>query len=262
MKKKGYKSIPLSFNRQMVRASTAVNSRKHCIHSFCEIDISKPRALLKAHKEKTGKGLSFTAFIAAALARSLKDFPEFNSFIKGRRLILLDDLTISVLVESEQKGEKFPQPAGIQQAQKKTFLQIHQEIRAAQETSHQEMGKMSGMSWIKYIPSFLLKFFVTIADQNISLGKKYGKVAITAVGMFCRQPVWFVPHGSATVLLTVGSINKKLIQIDNKLTEREHLCLTVTFDHDIVDGAPAARFMDKLSSTLREADFLEEELKN
>jgi len=37
------------------------------------------------------------------------------------------------------------------------------------------------------------------------MAKTYGKVAVTAVGMFSKEAVWFIPHGSATILLTVGS---------------------------------------------------------
>jgi pyruvate/2-oxoglutarate dehydrogenase complex dihydrolipoamide acyltransferase (E2) component len=34
------------------------------------------------------------------------------------------------------------------------------------------------------------------------------------------------------------------------LQERENLCLTFSFDHDIIDGAPAARFMSRFAEIL------------
>ena len=52
------------------------------------------------------------------------------------------------------------------------------------------------------LPDFLLKTFIRIADKNIKLGVKYGKVAVTAVGMFSKDAVWLIPHGSATVLIS------------------------------------------------------------
>ncbi|MFO8234942.1 MAG: 2-oxo acid dehydrogenase subunit E2 [Bacteroidales bacterium] len=39
---------------------------------------------------------------------------------------------------------------------------------------------------------------------------------------------------------TVGSISKKVVETDKQFVSREHLCLTVSFDHDIVDGASAS----------------------
>ncbi len=88
------------------------------------------------------------------------------------------------------------------------------------------------------------------------MAMRYGKVAVTAVGMFTREPVWFIPHGSATVLLTVGGIEKRTRTQGDRLEEREILCLTGSFDHDIVDGAPAARFMNQLLETLTSGSLL------
>lgn len=71
--------------------------------------------------------------------------------------------------------------------------------------------------------------------MRISVGIRYGKIAVTAVGMLSKEPFWFIPHGTANVLVAVRSINKKVVELDNQYVSREHLCLTVSFDHDIVD---------------------------
>lgn len=86
---------------------------------------------------------------------------------------------------------------------------------------------------------------------------KQGSVVISVksfnyqVGMFSREPVWFIPHGSGTVLITVGSIEKRMVFNGERYEEREFLCLTGSFDHDIVDGAPAARFMNQFLETVK-----------
>ena len=112
------------------------------------------------------------------------------------------------------------------------------------------------MNWIRFIPGFLLKTFVRLADKNLRLAVRYGKVAVTSVGMFSREPLWFIPHGSATVLLTVGSIEKRMMVVDGKQETREYLCVTGSFDHNIVDGAPAARFMNQFLETVKSGRFL------
>jgi len=256
MKNKGYKSIPLSFNRRMIKASASVTRQKNAIHSFAEVDITEPRRIIQKHFEKTGEKLSLTAYIVTCLAQVIKQYPQFNAFIRKRRLVLLDDLTISVLIEREFDGENVPEPVGLKQVQEKTFMQIQNEIRSSKKLNSKELGSLSKMGWIKYIPDFLLKTFVKIADRNIKMAKKYGKVAVTAVGMFSKEPVWFIPHGPATVLLTVGSISKKVVEFEGQILSREHLCLTASFDHDIVDGAPAARFMNQLIETVKSGKFI------
>ena len=260
-KKTTFQISPLSFNRRAVIASASVTKEKNTIHSFTEVDIAKPKKLLDNHFAATGERLSFTAYIVACLARTLKDHPHFNSFIRGRKQIILNDLTISVLVEKDIDGEKVPEPIGITQAQDKSFLQIHDEIRNAKSKKISKLGSLSGMSWIRFIPGFLLKLFVHLADRNTQMALKYGKVAVTAIGMFSSEGVWFIPHGSATVLITLGSISPKVVEIDGHVVARNHLCLTASFDHNIVDGGPAARFIKQFSEIIKSGEILEGDLK-
>lgn len=133
--KNGYKSLPLSFYRQAIIASASVTKEKNAIHSFTEVDITEPRRLIKEHFERTGEKLSLTAYIVTCLAQVIKQHPQLNSFIKGQRLIILDDVTVSVLIEREMVGEKVPEPIGIKRAQEKSFRQIHNEIREAKKAA-------------------------------------------------------------------------------------------------------------------------------
>jgi len=185
--KNGYRSIPLSSYRQAVIASASVTKEKNAIHSFTEIDITKPRHLIKEHFERTGEKLSLTAYIVTCLAQAIKEHPQLNSFIKGRRLIILDDVTVSVLIEREMSGEKVPEPLAIKGAQEKSFRQIHDEIREAKKQQSDKLGSLTNSTWIRLIPNFLLKTFISIADKNIRMAKTYGKVAVTAVGCSVKR---------------------------------------------------------------------------
>jgi len=249
--KRGFTSEKISFNRKVVAASAAVTAGKSTIHSLCETDITVPRRMMREHYERTGEKLSFTAYIVYCLAQVVKEHPHLNAFRRGNRLITLDDVTVSVLVEREFSGERVPEPLAIEGAQRLTYREINDMIRSASARIDSSLGGLSGMTWIRHIPGFLLKSFVRLADRNIRMAKRYGKVAVTAVGMFSREPVWFIPHGSGTVLITVGSIEKRIVFTGAKHEEREFLCLTGSFDHDIVDGAPAARFMNQFLETLK-----------
>jgi pyruvate/2-oxoglutarate dehydrogenase complex dihydrolipoamide acyltransferase (E2) component len=89
--------------------------------------------------------------------------------------------------------------------------------------------------------------------------ERYGTVSITAVGMFGskNQAAWGLPLvGGATVAVAVGGIVERPCVCDGRLETHEHLCLTVTFNHDIVDGAPAARFLKRFSDLLKNGELL------
>lgn len=239
----------------MVAVSAAITSSRSTIHSLAQADITEPRRIIKEYYEKSGEKLSFTAYIVYCLSRVISQHPHLNSFIRRNRLITLDDITISVLVEREFMGEKFPEPVVVEAAQDLTYIEIDNLIRKAGKKSG-GMGNLSGNNWIRYIPRFLLKPFVRMAEGNITMAKRYGKIAVTAVGMFSREPVWFIPHGSGTVLITVGSIEKRILSDGNTTSEKEFLSVTGSFDHAVVDGAPAARFMNQFIETLKSGILL------
>jgi len=251
-----YRVVPFTMNRRMVAASASVGREQNSIHALIEVDISQPRQAMREHRQRTGEGLSLTAFVIACLARAIAEHPHLNSFRRGGKLVLLDDLTISALVEREIDAEKVPEPIGIKAAQTKTYRQIHDEIRAAQRHGEDGLGGLSGMGWVRFIPSFLLRTFFRAASRNIRMMNRYGAVGVTAVGMFGHGAMWLIPLSGATVVVTVGGIVDRPVASEGRIESREHLCLTVTFNHDIVDGAPAARFLSTFSDLLSSSELL------
>jgi len=240
----------------MVAASAAVGREKDTIHLMTEVDITWPRHLIAEHRKRTGERLSLTAYVVTCLARTLEEFPRFNAFRKGSRLIVLDDITISVLFERQIDGETVPEPVAIQAANRKTYRHVNDELRAAQQQVGQRLGSATGTAWIRFVPSFLLRTFIRLASRNIQMQKRFGVVGVTAIGMFGSGPLWLMPLTSATVTVAVGTIAKRPALVDGGLQEREHICLTVSFDHDIVDGAPAARFTSRFAEQLSNGDEL------
>jgi len=244
---KGYREERLSFLRRAVIASASASKRRNMIHGVTEVDITVPRRHI-ARLKAGGHDVSFTAYVVACLAASLRRHPRLNSYIRGRRLVIMDTLTVSVLVERELEGVSVPEPLPLTDCWNLDCLAITERIRGAQKVRPSDLGSLSGIGWIRLIPAPLLKAFVRLADSSPTMALRYGKVAVTAMGMFAKEPLWFVPHGGTTVLATVGGIARRVVETEQGFESREHLCLTLSFDHDLVDGAPAARF----SSDFRE----------
>ena len=145
---------------------------------------------------------------------------------------------------------------GIRAADKKTYRQIHDELRAAQRRSGEPVGAVSGATWMRFVPNFLLRTFIRAMRRNVRWAKRYRVVGMSNVGMFGGGPGWVVAPSAATVGVTVGGIADRPVVVEGELQTREHLCITLPFDHDIVDGAPAARFTDRFSQLLASGDTL------
>ena len=73
---------------------------------------------------------------------------------------------------------------------------------------------------------------------------------MTSVGMFGNGSGWAIPFGVHTLDIALGGIAEKPGVIDGRIEIREYLCLTISFDHDIIDGAPAARFTTRLAELI------------
>nr|WP_255622447.1 2-oxo acid dehydrogenase subunit E2 [Tessaracoccus sp. OS52] len=92
---------------------------------------------------------------------------------------------------------------------------------------------------------------------NPRLFKRFGgTVGLSSVGMFGPSGGWGIPIAPPTLMVTVGGIATKPGYVDGELLPRDMLSLTVSVDHAIVDGAPAARFARRLAELLETAEGL------
>jgi pyruvate/2-oxoglutarate dehydrogenase complex dihydrolipoamide acyltransferase (E2) component len=247
-------------NRRLVAASAAVGRERDTIHLIAEVDVAEPRRLMAQHRARTGERLSFTAYVVSCLARVCSENPDFNAFRRGRDLVLLDDITISVLHERVFEGKAVPEPVGIRSADRKTYRQLHDELRAAQNRPVERLGAASGAERIRFIPSFLLRTFIRLASRSIAMQKRYGVIGVTSIGMFGSGTLWPLPLTSATVTAAIGTIVPRVVLAGGRVEQREHLCVTLSFDHDLIDGAAAARFSSRFAAVMSGAEPLRGEL--
>ena len=69
---------------------------------------------------------------------------------------------------------------------------------------------------------------------------------LTQKTYLCKIP----PAPPTTLMMTVGGISEKPGVVDGHIAIRDYLSLTISFDHDIIDGAPAARFTQRLKDLI------------
>ena len=164
-------------------------------------------------------------------------------------------------------GEKrVPMGHIIQGANHKTFWEIHQEIRQVQSTAVPPGRGIPG--WLRsamLVPWPLSKLVraafavATRCDPRICVSATV-TVFVTAVGMFGKvHSGWGIATTPQTLGLIVGSTCWKPWVVDGRIEPREILNLTVQFDHDVVDGAPATRFTRRLVELIESGSGLGED---
>ncbi len=178
------------------------------------------RAVLRARRARTGESLSFTVFLATCLAKAVDEHKAVQALRQGgKRLALFEDVDVLIRIERDVDGQKSVVPYTIRAANRKSFRELHDEIRATQRADVHNVLKRR-LRILSFLPTTLYKAFVwaftRIGRMRPQLWKEtMGTVGITSVGMFGITSVgmfgdgagWGIPPAMPTPLtLTVGGI--------------------------------------------------------
>jgi pyruvate/2-oxoglutarate dehydrogenase complex dihydrolipoamide acyltransferase (E2) component len=245
-----YQVVPYPKHRRAEAVLYRSVQHKPMMHGLIEVDVTRARAFLREHQAKTGESLSFTAFLATCLAKAVDEHKAVQACRKGsKHLILFDEVDVYTPIERDVAGQKQIIGYTIRAANRKTFPEIHHEIRAAQV---EDVAKaLERYQVFQSLPTLLWRFLVWVLGRYPQVQKKYGgTVGLTAVGMFGEGAGWGIPSASPILMITVGGIGEKPGVVDGQIAIREYLSLTISFDHEIIDGAPAARFTERLKELI------------
>ena len=252
-KNDGYTIIPFSKGRQIITEILALGEQKHIINGLVEVDVTKARQYIRDYEAATGTDISFTAFIVTCLGKAVDMNKHVQAYRRrGNHLVLFDDVDVNTTIEFEKDGEKFPLLHIIRAVNKKGYQDINLDIQKAQAEGTRRQGDPTkAPKFLMTLPSFIRRLMFRWASRNPHWAKaNRGTVMLTAVGMFGNGGGWGIPFIQHTLAVTLGGISEKPVALEGQIEIREMLNVTVSFDHDIVDGAPAARFTSQLKSLI------------
>ena len=257
-----YRVVPYPKYRRWMVAAFHSTRHKPVIHGLFEVDVTEARAFLRAYKTRTGESLSFTAFLIACLAKAVDENKGVQAYRQGgKRLVVFDDVDVLTDMERDVAGRKYVMPHILRAANRRTVRELHDEIRAAQRT---DAGDRLKRFLPMRLPAALFEPFIWvwgwIGKRRPRVWKKIvGTVEISSVGMFGSGAGWGISPPSATALMvTVGGIGEKQVPVDGQTAAREYLSLTISVNHEIVDGAPTARFARRLKELIESGYGLDE----
>ncbi len=251
---------PFPRERRAIVDSLEVGVRRHMVHALLELDVTRARRIIRDREEATGERLSFTAFVVASLARALDADRRLQAYRDWRgRLVLFDEVDVVTLVETELDAVAIPHV--LRSANRRTVLELHDEIRRVQANpgaSAQRSGLLARLS--PHVPGAVRRLFLRALRMDPHrLKRTAGTTLVTAVGMFGSGTGWAVGIVPLhTLSLTVGGITRKPGLVEDRVEVREFLAVTASIDHDVVDGAPAARFASLFRELVEGADALKD----
>jgi pyruvate/2-oxoglutarate dehydrogenase complex dihydrolipoamide acyltransferase (E2) component len=225
--------------------------RRHIVHGLIEVDVTEVRQYIKEHQKSSGKKLSLTAFIIFCLSRAIQKNPQMHAYRNWRnQLVIFENIHINSLFEIEKDGKKIPIPHIFKTVNLKTYMDIHNEMRLTQQNPTQTV-ELNFMEWFLVLPAFIRRLFYWVVMRIPQVFRKHSSsVLVTAVGMFGLGGGWGITMPNFTLTITVGGIARKPGVVEERIKIREYLDITVSIDHDIVDGAPMVRFVNYFRALL------------
>jgi hypothetical protein len=242
-----YTKIPFTRERQMIADAGWLGASRHTLHGLVEADVTHVRSLIRERRESTGKSLSFSAFILASLGQAVDEDRRVHAYRSWRNeLVIFEEVDVMIMVEVRRGEGKFPQPLLLRGINRRSWEDINDEIRRVQDSPQDHSGNKF-LEFFPRLPMPLRRLSQVLMVNSPSMMKQFaGTVGMTSLGMFGAGSFWGIGLPIHNLSLTLGGISQKPVVVNGEIAVREVLCITVSVNHDIIDGAPAARFGKRL----------------
>jgi len=267
-KSKDYEVRNFSPTRRILSDYYMVAGEFHQVMGIVDVDVTDARKRIREIKENDNYYVSTTAWVAKCIAKAVSEDKRFNSFRKGsRKLIIFENIDMSVMIEIPKKdGSKVPYNHTIRNIDAKSVKAITEEIQSVQQKKIEDQEQLTRDSSSKYtwlymvIPAFFRRIIMKRLLQNpFYVQKIMGTVGLSSFGESVKDlSAWAIPLRDKTLNIVIGGMTKKLVQTSTGVETHEFMHLTFSFDHNIVDGAPCARFVGRVNELMNHAYGLQD----
>lgn len=223
--------LPMGALRKAI-ADNMVRSFYEAPHAslVAEVDVTdllkKIRAQKEAFKLEHHAKLTITSYLVKALTEAIRHYPMVNASIEKDTILMKHFVNMGIAV-SVDNGVVVPV---IKDCQRKDIPAIAKEIARLSEKARTNQ----------------------LVAEDLSLGT----ITLTNFGMSGMQMGIPIIKHPEVAIVGVGSIHKKVAALDDQtIAIREHVYLTMTFDHRLIDGIYGANFLNRVKTTLESAEI-------
>jgi len=219
-------TIQLSGKRKSISDRISKSAREAAqVTISMEIDATNMVAVHERSRHEGEAGVSYTDLIVWAVGRALRENPLMNSTLEGNVIKIYKDVNVGVAVASD---------SGL----------IVPVIHGTDSRTLQEIAS-------------LRRDLVTRARQDkLSLPDVMnGTFTVTNLGMYDVDVFTPIVNPPQTGILGIGRIREKPVAVNGKITISPVLTLSLSFDHRVIDGVPAASFLQRVRELLERSDF-------
>src|SRR5438093_7583187 len=219
-KGEGEEILPFTVMRKTI-AERMVKSRQTSAHvvTFFEADFSA------IARFREGKNLTYLPFVINAVTRAIKDVPVLNSSWAEAGIVIKKDVHMGIAVALDD-GLLVPV---LRHADRKGLTQLAREVSDLAERARTKKLNPEGVQG--------------------------GTFTITNHGGFGSLSSTPIIHQPQIAILGVGAVQRRPVLINHAIAIRPMCYLSLSFDHRIIDGATADRFMSKVKAYLEQSPW-------
>jgi len=219
--KGSHKTIQLSGRRRTI-AQKMFKSYSTIPHatSIIEVKVDKLIDIREYLNKRNNEKISITDLFIFFIAKALKEFPYMNAWFKNDEITIMETINIGVAVDLEE-GLLVPV---IKNCEKKSLFDLSKELK--QLINKAKEGEIS-------------------PDEVTG-----GTFTISNLGMYGIKSFIPIINEPETAILGIGVIEQKVCLDNNRINSERVISLSLTHDHRVVDGGPAARFFSKIKELI------------
>jgi len=207
--------IPLTGIRKITAERLSLSART-APHSTITMEVDMTNAV-KLREETQA---SYTDMLVKAAAQALREHSIMNSTLEGEQIKVFEDINVGVAVATE-RGLVVPV---IQNADRMSLSDTASAIRLLAEKARE--GKLT--------------------REDLT----GGTFTITNLGMYGVDVFIPIINPPETAIMGVGRVTEKPLVVSGQVVTKPVMQLSLSFDHRIVDGAPAAQFLQRVKQIL------------
>jgi len=214
--------VPLTGVRKTIAERMTVSSQVPRITLVAETSASDLLELQRQYSSR-GIGLSPTDVILKAVALALKAHPTINSSFEDDQVKIFERINVGIAVATDH-GLLVPV---VKDADKRSISEL-----AAEVASLTQKARSS-----------------TLTEEDV----KGGTFTVTNLGMFDVDIFTPLINPPQCAILGVGRIAERPVVVEGKVLPKPTMTLSLSFDHRIVDGVPAAKFLRTVKELVEDA---------
>lgn len=213
---------------------------------FCDIDMSWAEHL-RAELLKQGHKTTVTAILVKAIAIAQLKHPDSRTaMLPWGRTVTFNDIVAGFTVEKVIEGQAAVYFGAIKDPHVKSVEQIACELKDYADRDPREIPQLAVEHRFAKMPWFFRRFILWLGVRYPRVRLRYlgATFGISSLGKYAIKAL--IPPCVSTSTFGIGAVESRAVVRGGEVVVRPIMSMTLNFDHRLIDGAPAARFLNDI----------------